>query len=117
MNEVASRVHVLLVDDDPALLDALSEAIALRMGIVDIDVCDNALAALQRVRVTEYDAIITDIKMPGMDGIELLAKLRQLVPAVPVLLITGHGQTDLAISALRGGAYDLIQKPIDRHYI
>ncbi|MBA2393913.1 MAG: response regulator [Ktedonobacteraceae bacterium] len=52
--------------------------------------------------------------MPGMDGLELLTRIRELRPETPVILITGHGEHDLAIKALRGGAYDYIQKPIDR---
>src|SRR5258708_2689252 len=65
----------------------------------------------------EYDAIVSDIKMPGMDGLPLLAKIQALRPETPTLLITGHGEHDLAIQALRGGAYDFIQKPIDRDYV
>jgi signal transduction histidine kinase len=57
---------------------------------------------------------VTDIKMPGMDGLELLEKIRELRPETPTLLITGHGEHDLAIRALRGGAYEYLQKPIER---
>src|SRR6516164_2753828 len=80
--------HILLVDDDTALLQA-----------------------------HDYDAIVSDIKMPGMDGLALLAKIQELRPETPTLLITGHGEHQLAIQALRGGAYDFIQKPIDRDYV
>src|SRR5205814_9369750 len=65
----------------------------------------------------DYDAIVSDIKMPSMDGLALLGKIRELRPDTPTLLITGHGEHDLAIQALRGGAYDFIQKPIDRDYL
>src|SRR3989442_9724611 len=54
--------------------------------------------------------------MPGTDGLTLLAQIRALRPDTPTLLITGHGEHDLAVQALRGGAYDFIQKPIDREY-
>lgn len=112
--EVVGRV--LLVDDDPALLDALTEALSLRLPGVITDASDGAQAALARLETAEYDAIISDIKMPGMDGIQLLSRTRELSPDTPVVLITGHGQTDLAIQALRAGAFDLIQKPLDRDY-
>jgi two-component system phosphate regulon sensor histidine kinase PhoR len=59
---------------------------------------------------------VTDIKMPGMDGLVLLNEIRSLRPTTPTLLITGHGEHDLAVQALRGGAYDFVQKPIDRDY-
>src|SRR5438309_615964 len=64
----------------------------------------------------EYDAIVTDIKMPGTDGLTLLGEIRTRRPDTPTLVITGHGDHALAIDALRGGAYDFIQKPIDRDY-
>src|SRR2546423_11252581 len=54
--------------------------------------------------------------MPGMDGLALLHEIRELRPATPTLMITGHGERDLAVQALRGGAYDFVQKPIDRDY-
>jgi two-component system, sensor histidine kinase and response regulator len=108
--------QVLIVDDDPALLEALSAALRLRMDGVAVETCDSARAALDRIGTTEYDAIVADIKMPGMDGLELLAEIRRLRPDTPTLLITGHGEHDLAVQALRGGAQDYVQKPIDRDY-
>jgi DNA-binding NtrC family response regulator len=106
--------HVLLVDDDPALLQALPEALRLRMSEVTVETADSAPAALDRIAARDYDAIVTDIKMPGMDGLALLAEIRGRQPDTPILLITGHGEYELAIRALRAGAYDFIQKPIDR---
>jgi signal transduction histidine kinase len=106
--------HILLVDDDPALLQALPQAISLRMTGVQVQTAPDASTALTLLREQEYDAIVSDIKMPGMDGLTLLNKITKLYPETPVLLITGHGEHDLAIQALRGGAYDYILKPIDR---
>ena len=110
------EARVLLVDDDPALLQALPEALRLRMDAVTVDTADSAAAALDRIAARDYDAVVTDIKMPGMDGLELLAELRALRPDTPTLMITGHGEHDLVVHALRAGAYDFIQKPIDRDY-
>jgi two-component system, NtrC family, C4-dicarboxylate transport response regulator DctD len=108
--------HVLIVDDDPAVLEALPEALQLRLGDVTVDTADTAAAALDRIAARDYDAIVTDIKMPGLDGFALLAEIRTRRPDTPTLLITGHGEPALAIEALRGGAYDFVQKPIDREY-
>ncbi len=108
--------RILLVDDDAALLDALPEALRLRMNGIQIDTSETAIDALERIRETDYDAIVSDIKMPGMDGLTLLREIRELRPATPTLMITGHGERDLAVQALRGGAYDFVQKPIDRDY-
>lgn len=109
--------YVLIVDDDTALLEALPQALSLRLTAVEVDTSDSALHALDLIQEHDYDAIVSDIKMPGMDGLALLAKIQELRPDTPTLLITGHGEHDLAVQALRGGAYDFIQKPIDREYM
>ncbi len=108
--------HILIVDDDLALLQALPETLQLRMGGVTVHTTDSAEAALARIAVTDYDAIVCDIKMPGVDELALLAEIRAVRPHTPTLLITGHGEHDLPVQALRGGAYDFMQKPIDREY-
>ena len=109
-------LRVLIVDDDPALLQALPETLRLRMGGVTVETADSAAAALARIAEKEYDAIVTDFKMPGMDGMELLAEIRSRRPDTPTLIITGHGENEVVVRALREGASDFIQKPIDRDY-
>jgi signal transduction histidine kinase/FixJ family two-component response regulator len=109
-----TTTRILIVDDDPALLQALPETLRLRMEEAIVDTSDSAPAALERIAIADYDAIICDIKMPGMDGLALLAEIRARRPDTPTLLITGHGEHDLAVQAVRGGAHDFIQKPIDR---
>jgi PAS domain S-box-containing protein len=111
-----TEAQILIVDDDEALLEALPEALRLRMNGIAIDTSGTAFEALERIREIDYDAIVSDIKLPGMDGLELLTEINQLRPGTPTLLITGHGEHDLAVRALRGGAYDFVQKPIDRDY-
>jgi PAS domain S-box-containing protein len=113
---VSDRARILLVDDDEALLEALPEALQLRMAGIEVDTADSGLKALERIRGVDYDAIVSDVKMPGMDGLELLGAAKELRPGTPILLITGHGEHDLAVQALRGGAFDFVQKPIDRDY-
>ena len=109
--------QILLVDDDTALLQALPQALSIRVNNLQVDTCDSAFEALEQIQDHDYDAIVSDIKMPGMDGLALLEKIQELRPETPTLLITGHGEHNLAIQALRGGAYDFIQKPIDREYV
>src|SRR5205814_2355138 len=112
-----TRACVLIVDDDVALLQALPETVRLRMEGVAVDTADSGAVALNHLDARDYDAIVTDIKMPGMDGLELLAEIRTRRPDTPTLMITGHGEHDLVVEALRGGAYDFIHKPIDRDYL
>lgn len=109
--------RVLIVDDDKALLDALPQTLALRMSDVQVDTAASAQEALQQMQQQEYDAIISDIKMPGMDGIALVEHLQQCSPEIPALLITGHGERDLVVRALRAGAYDFLEKPVERDYL
>jgi DNA-binding NtrC family response regulator len=109
-------LSILIVDDDVALLEALPEALRLRMGGVTVETADSAAAALERIADRDFDAIVTDIRMPGMDGLKLLDEIRTRKPDIPTLIITGHGNNDLVVHALRGGARDFIQKPIDRDY-
>ena len=113
---MSDRARILLVDDDEALLEALPEALQLRMAGIEVDTADSGLRALERISDVDYDAIVSDVKMPAMDGLELLSAAKELRPGTPMLLITGHGEHDLAVQALRGGAFDFVQKPIDRDY-
>jgi signal transduction histidine kinase len=109
-----AKPHILIVDDDRALLQALPQTLSIWISGVQVDTSDSAQRALELIQEHDYDVIVSDIKMPGMDGLALLAKIQELRPETPTLLITGHGEQQLAIQALRGGAYDYIQKPIDR---
>jgi signal transduction histidine kinase len=112
-----TRAHILIVDDDQALLEALPETLKLRMDDLEVDASDSAREALNRISEDEHDALVVDIKMPGMDGLELLAEIKKVRPDTPTILITGHGDHELAVEALRLGAYDYVTKPIDREYI
>ena len=111
-----SSGRLLIIDDDPAVLSALPETVRLWMPGSVVDLCGSARLALDRIEETDYDAIISDIRMPGMDGLTLLERIKTCRPNTPVLLVTGYGDQTLATQALRGGAFDYILKPIDRDY-
>ena len=101
---MVDKSHILIVDDDTALLQALPHTLALRISGVQVDTSASAQGALELIQAHDYDVIVTDIKMPEMDGLALLAQVQALRPETPTLLITGHGDHQLAIQALRGGA-------------
>jgi len=107
--------RILLVDDDVVLLDALSNTVKARLGGI-VDTCPAADLAVDRMSTIDYDAIVSDIKMPGMDGLALMQQVLHRRPGTPTLLITGHGDRDLGIKALAAGAYAFIPKPIDRDF-
>ncbi|PYB73170.1 sigma-54-dependent transcriptional regulator [Rhizobium wuzhouense] len=103
------NIEIILVDDDQALRRATRQTLELAGYVVsDFAAAQQALTQLSR----ESEAVVvTDIRMAGMDGLELFARLRSLDPDLPVLLITGHGDVDMAVKALHDGAYDFIAKP------
>lgn len=108
--------NILIIDDDPGLLKALPELLHLQLKGVNVTTTSSPREALEWVAHTDYDAIVSDIEMPGMDGLTLLTEIRALRPDTPILLMTSHDDRDLVLYALRGGAYDFIQKPLDRDY-
>lgn len=108
--------RVLFIDDDATTLETLNEVLTTRLPDIAVDTCESATAALDIIAAVDYDAIVSDIKMPGMDGLDLMQRILKLRPTTPTLLVTGHGDRDLGVNALEAGAYAFIQKPIDREY-
>jgi PAS domain S-box-containing protein len=109
-------MRLLIVDDDISMLTALSGVVETRLPGAVIDTATSGNAALDRIAQIDYDAIVSDIKMPGMDGLELMNRVLTMRPSTPTLLVTGHGDHDLGVKALNAGAYAFIQKPIDRDF-
>ena len=109
--------RLLVIDDDPGLLLALPDTLRARLQECVVDTADSPDAALQLVREKPYDAIISDIRMPGMDGVALTMKMRELQPSTPVVLITGHGENGLRGQASAAGAYAFLDKPLDPTFI
>ena len=106
-------VSILLVDDEPDILEVLQDLLTSKMPGATVDRADSGRAALERLAATDYDVVVSDVVMPGMSGLELLERIRSIRPGTPVVLMTGFSERDLIVRALRGGAYDFIQKPID----
>jgi len=109
MTAIDSQIQVVLIDDDPHLRQALSQTLDLA-GLKVLTLTEaNGLAS--RVGRDWPGVVVSDIRMPGMDGLELLSQLHSQDPELPVLLITGHGDVPLAVQAMRAGAYDFLEKP------
>lgn len=102
-------VHV--IDDDEAVRDSLS--FLLRSAKIDVRAYDSALAFVEALPSAEPGCIVTDVRMPGMTGIELLAHLSEKRVSLPVIVITGHGDVPLAVEAMKIGASDFLEKPFD----
>lgn len=104
-----STVH--LIDDDEALRDSLT--FLLRTVRLDVLSYSSAAAFLEALPDAKLNCVITDVRMPGMTGIDLLRRLRELKISVPVIVITGHGDIPLAVEAMKIGATDFLEKPFD----
>ena len=115
MEEATSR-KALLVDDEPEMLTLLAKVLTRKCGCV-VTTATSAEEALALVRADPPEVVLTDIKMSGMDGLELLRQLVGFSPAVTTILMTGHGTIDMAVQALKAGAYDFIEKPFDNERI
>jgi DNA-binding NtrC family response regulator len=100
---------VLVIDDEPAIRQLLSERLAIA-GFA-VTVADSGTAGIEAMRRRRFDVAITDLKMPGLDGVETLSALKEIDPAVPVVMATGYATVETAIEAMKRGAYDYIQKP------
>ena len=104
--------RVLLVDDDPAYGEYVRRV--LTSGGFEVTHQPDAEGALARVHAERWDLLITDIQLPGMNGLELLDRVRELAPGLPVAVLTGHAPVDYAVSALPAAAAEFLQKPVSR---
>jgi two-component system, LuxR family, response regulator FixJ len=104
--------HIAVIDDDEAVLDSL------RLYFARQDVETSCFASAQDFLAAirsgqRFDCIVSDVRMPGMSGLDLVQHLKGAGLAVPVILITGHGDVDMAVAAIKVGAFDFIEKPFD----
>ena len=105
------RGPVIFIDDDEEV--RISGAQTLELEGFEVIALDSAQAALEHISVTWPGIVVSDVKMPTMSGMDLLERVTMIDQDLPVVLITGHGDISLAIEAIRGGAYDFIEKPAD----
>ena len=109
------RASVLIVDDEAAIRDSLR--MVLEFEGYRVDEAASGAQALVRVADRLPDAVVLDIKMPEMDGLELLKRLRERGYDMPVLMISGHADVATAVEATRRGAYDFFEKPLQRERV
>ncbi len=109
--EVRTKGKILIVDDEAVVRDSLGKWFSSE-GYQARPVC-GAREALESIQETEYDIALLDIRMPGMDGMELQARLKEADPDLTVIIMTGYASVETAVQALKRGAYDYITKPID----
>jgi len=117
MSIVASKLttsdtkSVWVIDDDRSIRWVLERA--LKQANMDVETFENAGKVLEALAIRKPNAIVTDIRMPGIDGLQLLEKLSHKYPALPVIIMTAHSDLDSAVSAYQGGAFEYLPKPFD----
>jgi len=105
------KADILLVDDEEQFLKVLSQRLEGRG--MKVDTSTSGEEALSRVKGKEFDAIILDLAMPGMSGMETLKRIRSENPDVQIIMLTGHGSVEKGVEAIKEGAVDFLEKPAD----
>ncbi|WP_313386622.1 sigma-54 dependent transcriptional regulator [Chishuiella sp.] len=105
--------NILLIEDEQAIRNVLKSILMDENPKWNVDEAENGLVGLEKIKEKEYDLIISDIKMPKKDGMEVLSEAMAYNPDLTIVMITGHGDVDLAVDAIKKGAYDFISKPPD----
>ncbi len=102
---------ILVIDDERSIRNTLSDILSLEGH--KVDVAEDGEQGFKKASESKFDAVFCDIKMPKMDGLEVLAKLHDSFPELPIVMISGHGDIDTAVDSIKKGAFDYIQKPLD----
>jgi two-component system response regulator FixJ len=108
---MSSGEFVHVIDDDDAVRESV--AFLLRSANFEVKVYESAVAFLEAIKSGVSGCVITDVRMPGMSGIDLLRHLQGRKLGVPVIVVTGHGDVQLAVEAMKAGAVDFLEKPFD----
>lgn len=103
--------HILVIDDEAPIRETLKEI--LEYEDFTVSLAENGDKGWQMIQKNDYDVILCDVKMPGIDGVELLEKVQAFKPEIPMVMISGHGNLEMAIDSTKKGAFDFITKPPD----
>ncbi len=104
---------ILIIEDEAAIRRVLKKIISEENDSYQVEEAEDGLAGMELIKNNDYDLILCDIKMPKMDGVEVLEKTQKIKPEIPMLMISGHGDLDTAVNTMRMGAFDYISKPPD----
>ena len=110
-NADASRIRLLLVDDEVDFVSVLVKRISRRN--IDVTAAHSGVEAIQLLRRQQFDAVVLDLKMEDMDGIEILKIFKKMDPPMPVIMLTGHGSEQSAREGIKFGAFDYLTKPYE----
>jgi DNA-binding NtrC family response regulator len=105
------KARLLIVDDEEQFVEALSERLSMR----DYDVTTSLTGedAIEKIKNFNFDVVILDVRLPGVEGTEVLREIKNLKPLTEVIMLTGHGTVEMAIEGMKNGAFDFLMKPCE----
>ncbi|MFT4696961.1 MAG: two-component system nitrogen regulation response regulator NtrX [Flavobacteriaceae bacterium] len=104
---------ILIIEDEAAIRRVLVKILSEENNTYHVSEAEDGLVGIERIRKEDFDLVLCDIKMPKMDGVEVLEALKKIKPETPIVMISGHGDLDTAVNTMRLGAFDYISKPPD----
>ena len=104
---------ILIIEDEAAIRRVLKKIISEENDAYQVEEAEDGLEGIEKIKNEDYDLVLCDIKMPKMDGVEVLEKAKKIKPEIPMVMISGHGDLDTAVNTMRLGAFDYISKPPD----
>lgn len=104
---------ILIIEDEAAIRRVLTKILSEENDTYQVEDAEDGLAGLEKIKNNDYDLVLCDIKMPKMDGVEVLEAVKKIKPEIPMVMISGHGDMETAIQTMRLGAFDYISKPPD----
>jgi two-component system nitrogen regulation response regulator NtrX len=104
---------ILIIEDEPAIRRVLTKILSEENDRYQVEEAEDGLQGMEKIKNTDFDLILCDIKMPKMDGVEVLEATKKIKPEIPIVMISGHGDMETAINTMRMGAFDYISKPPD----
>ncbi len=104
---------ILIIEDEAAIRRVLSKILSEENDSYQVEEAEDGVVGLEKIKTTDYDLVLCDIKMPKMDGVEVLEAVKKIKPEIPMVMISGHGDMETAINTMRLGAFDYISKPPD----
>ena len=104
---------ILIIEDEAAIRRVLVKILSEESSTYEVEEAEDGLVGIEKIKDDDFDLVLCDIKMPKMDGIEVLQAIKKIKPEVPVVMISGHGDLDTAVNTMKMGAFDYISKPPD----
>lgn len=105
--------RILIIEDEASIRRVLTKILSEENSSYNVEDADDGLIGFEKIKNNDYDLILCDIKMPKMDGVEVLQAVKKIKPEIPIVMISGHGDMEIAIQTMRLGAFDYISKPPD----